>query len=374
MSDHALSAAGFPWDTLKAVVGGGSALDIPRLRLRSVGEAEEFLDCYGYRWGSDEDLRMLERVRSEAVSFIQEELLAGEPLAMPQDLAEQTDVRELLLLASSPDRDQLQRWACAILRVMHTVSHAQSSFEERFGEAIRAQILERFLPHVHEGAGGPTLGTGEDAIPLARFEVKSHKALRSSVMKLLHKVENVAADVFDQIGLRFVTRERFDTLLVVRYLRRNNVVMFANVKPSRSRNSLIDMEWLLGEMEEVDAQVRAGLLTDEQRLDAIRAALRSHPYPPLSARDTNQHSSIFYRSIQFTGRQLIRAPGSGGEDLRFFFPFEVQVLDQECFEASHSGLASHAVYKERQRETVRRRVLGALLTEARATAEVGPES
>jgi uncharacterized protein (TIGR04562 family) len=46
--------------------------------------------------------------------------------------------------------------------------------------------------------------------------------------------------------------------------------------------------------------------------------------------------------------------------MRFFFPYEIQILDADSFEEARSGRASHDDYRERQREAVRRRVLGVL--------------
>lgn len=51
---------------------------------------------------------------------------------------------------------------------------------------------------------------------------------------------------------------------------------------------------------------------------------------------------------------------------RFLFPFELQILDQHSYELSRSGLAAHHVYKERQRQRVKERLLGPTL---RAAAE-----
>lgn len=388
---HPLSTAGFSWDTLGAMVGGHSAVDVPALRLRTHDHAQGYLAAYGYDPADAGDRVILDSHRIEAIEFIEQELLADEGLLIPSELRDERDVARLLTLASAERRDETQRWACAILRVMHTVSHAHSSFEERYGAPIREQILARFQPHVFDGPGGLTLGEGPGAIPLTRFDVKAHKPLRSVVMKLLHKVENVAADVFDQIGLRFVTRERFDALLVVRYLRTQNVIVFGNVKPSRSRNTLIDVEWLRREMEDLDERVHLGELQDEDRLRALRQSVRSLPFPMSLEGHSNPHSSTFYRSVQFTCRQQIRVPNPLAEhveralaglpdtdaaqqvsaalqehllreqDIRIFFPFEVQVLDEEAWQLSRSGLAAHDIYKARQRETVRRRVLGGLL-------------
>jgi uncharacterized protein (TIGR04562 family) len=222
------------------------------------------------------------------------------------------------------------------------------------------QVLDRFAPSLSDIDGTVYLGEEGETIPLHTFLIKHRKSVSSVVMKLLHKVENVATDIFDRIGVRIVTQSRFDALLVVRFLRRSHIVAFANIKASRSRNSLIDLDWLKKALDEVDGLVADGKLPASERLNWLREACEDSPSP--SSAHNNPHSSQDYRALQFTCRQLIRVPGDRlgqpGETLRFFFPYEVQVLDKKSYEATRSGRASHTDYKRRQRSTVRRRILG----------------
>ena len=343
----------FPWSTFRAVVGGTSAIDVPRLNLRTPEDAAAFLECYGYRVDDPGQAQDLESVRTAAWEFIEQELLPP-GLIPPQSLRGEVDVASILLLASAPPVDALQRWACALLRVMHTFAHVRSPFAERYAEEIRQQIVARFEPHVFGSGTDLRLGDGPDAVPLVRFEVREVKPLTSVALKLLHKVENVAADIFDRVGVRFVTPDRMDALLVVRYLRVHNVTMFANIKPSRTRNGLVDMVWLERMLDDL------GGASEAEQLARLRPALSVQPYPPATA-SGNLHSALDYRSIQFTCRQQIRVPDGLGGHLRFFFPYEVQIMDKESWARTRAGLASHVEYKRRQRETVRQRVLGTLL-------------
>jgi len=380
------------WDTVHTLVGGGSAIDVPRLHVNTLAEAEDFLLCYGYDWHNIQHRTEIERIRGESLTFIDRELLADVALRVPEELRDETDLRRLILFASGETGPSRQRWACAVLRVMHTFSHCHSYFNDRFGEQIRRQILDRFEPHLRLTETGWSLGHGSMSIPLERFEFKPVKPRSSLVLKLLHKPENVAADVFDRIGLRFVTKERFDAVLAVKYLTENSVVMFANGKPSRSRNTLIDMEWLQEEILLLQEEVRAGRMQRYAVLEELRARVSAQPYPSGPAPSYNPYSALAYHSIQFTCRQMVRVSNpyagellvrlsrlglkeeslhnivsevteglEGQDEIRFFFPFEVQILDATSYARTRSGLASHTEYKARQREAVRRRVLGTLL-------------
>ncbi len=381
----------FAWETISSLVGGGSAIDVARLHVNSLAEAEEFLWCYGYDWGNIQHRAEIEKIRVDALHFLDREVLVDTGLSMDEEVREEQDVRRLLLACSTDAGATRQRWACTLLRLMHTFSHCYSYFNDHFGEQIRRQILDRFEPHLSLTEEGWSLGHGPMAIPLARFEFKPVKPRHSLALKLLHKAENVAADVFDRVGLRFVTRERFDAVLVVKYLTENSVVMFANTKPSRARNTLLDMGWLQQEVEGLEEEVRAGKRQRHTVLGELRQRVQATPYPCSPAPSYNPYSSLAYHSIQFTCRQMVRVANPyAGEmlirlqrmglsevelrrsvseisrgleaqpEIRFFFPFEVQIMDERSWLLSRGGLASHAEYRARQREAVRRRVLGPL--------------
>ena len=59
---------------------------------------------------------------------------------------------------------------------------------------------------------------------------------------MLHKKENVAEELFDRIGIRFVTKNKFDVIRVISFLLEHNVFILHNIKPSRSQNSVVDLK------------------------------------------------------------------------------------------------------------------------------------
>lgn len=348
-----------PWETLRSVIGGRSAIDVPRLHCQTLDEAGHFLECYGFDPSRTAHQEELDELRRQAIEFIETELL-DDSERIPETVRAEHDTRRLILWASEREPSERRSWSCAVLRVGHTLAHSRSYFNDKYGVEIRSQIFARFESHLNMAETPMKLGSGPDAIELVDFEVKPSKPVFSVAMKLLHKVENVAEDIFDRFGVRFITQHRFDALLVVKYLREHNVFMFANVKPSRSRNSLIDLVWLEDLVAGLDAEVDSGRMQDSERLELLRAAVSNQGYPA-SAGPSNPHSASSYHALQFTCRQMIRVPGEAGEtEIRFFFPFEVQIMDAESYQRSRSGYAAHDLYKERQRQAVRQRVLGAL--------------
>ena len=71
----------------------------------------------------------------------------------------------------------------------------------------------------------------------------------------------------------------------------------------------------------------------------------------------NQFSEVSYNSVQITCRQRIKIPQDSGKNLCFYFPFEIQMMDEESYHKTREGLASHSEYKNRQRESVRKRIM-----------------
>jgi len=150
------------------------------------------------------------------------------------------------------------------------------------------------------------------------------------VTKLLVKRESVAAQVFDRVRYRVVTREPGDVAPVLRHL--SEVLFpFNYVVPGQSENSLLPIR-------EPDAG----------------KGKRANPF-----------SEDSYRALHFVVDLPVRIddilpPGTPveGEDLGrvVFSMVEFQVMDQETARANEEGPASHPRYKKRQNLTALRRL------------------
>ncbi|MEH6631119.1 MAG: TIGR04552 family protein [Halopseudomonas aestusnigri] len=334
--------------SLKTVLEGQSIIDSPKLQVNSIEEAEAFLECYGFNLSQPEDRQEIEGIREEAITFIEEVLLQDGEIIDPE-VRNQESVLKLLMWVSEPVATVRSQWSCALLRVMHTISHCGSYFNERYHAQIKEQIFGRFEQHIRHTSNGIYVGD----IELASYESRSSKTRHSAVLKLLHKAENVAADIFDWLGIRIVTRDPLDALKVLCYLRQYNVVMFANIKPSRSRNTLIDVDWVEDRWQDI-ADLERAKIDPEQIM-----------YPDEEGRVTdNLFSGASYRSLQFTCRQRIGLKEEDGTRIRFYFPYEIQILDEASYQSNRHGEASHVQYKLRQVKSVRRRVLGRLCTQS----------
>ena len=388
---------GFAWETLRSFLDGVSPIDLTRLAFYDRNHAREFLLHYGYDLDRPVEAEDGWSVFREALDYL-ERILCPAPipgdtaLSMPPELGRIEEIADLLVLASS--EGPLQPWACALLRVMHTISHANHAVRSPFYREIQQQILDRYREHLVETPDKQLfLGRGAAAVPLEGVFFREEKNRDSMILKLLHKPANVAQDVFDRIGVKLVTPTRVEALLAVRYIRMNNLAMFSNIAPGRARNTLIDIEMF--------REVLASLPSDddesvETRVSRERERFLATPTPEIpwpTQGSGNPHSSRAFHSIQFTCRQLIRIANpvflatkklredlsevwpqaevdrrlaaielhGGEETLRFFFPYEVQILDKENHELSESGESSHANYRLRQLRVARRRVLGGLL-------------
>jgi uncharacterized protein (TIGR04562 family) len=118
---------------------------------------------------------------------------------------------------------------------------------------------------------------------------------------------------------------------------------------------------------------------------------------PTAVNPENRHTSEHYRAIQFTCRQLIKLRNPLYDDLkelkslvkstpvdddlmktidridlkytqrevRFFYPFEVQVVDVKSAEENEKGKSAHSEYKRSQVLAAMKRVMGALADDVR---------
>lgn len=396
----------FSPEVLDIIVSGTSAIDANfSFEIRNHDDAERYLKGYGFTIENPIEQAELTGHYHEALNFIRRYFLHPENpdglrLEVPRKILELTDIRDLFLMASRHLPGQttdtagmtLRNWACAILKVMHTIAHIDQDIRTGTFADVQKQIFDRFYKVVHRDAD-EKLFLGEKAddfykVPLVGFETKPKKSRDSILLKLLHKPENVAEDIFDRIGVRFITENKLDALRVVKFLKQRRIVMPPNIKPSRSRNSLVSISLVKSAIESLASKIEREEISEEQFVKEVESKIGSLD----GSGSANVHTSDEYKSMQFTCRQLIKLRNplydtlkelkshQKDKDLsepvgklidkiefkylprevRFFYPVEVQILDRESAINNEKGRSAHSEYKKSQIQTALKRVMGQL--------------
>jgi uncharacterized protein (TIGR04562 family) len=367
------------------VLGGGSSIDQERLRVPSRASARDFALNYGYDMDIPHHRAHVVSVFEDAMAFLQEVILEGTGLELPEAFVDVQDPLDLLVWASQEPAGPRSRWSCALLRVMHTLFHVDNNVYLRFLPEIQQQIFDRYERFLVPRPDGTWMLKGEYEVPLAGFHRKESKDRVSVLLKLLHKPENVAETIYDQIGIRLVAPDLLGVLQVIRFLLDHHVFMATHIKPSRTRNLMVDLEALRAFTADLPSAFDLDHLGPRERAELSgRLALKAG----VGAAGPNPHTHSQYSAIQFTSGTLIRLPGPAvsalekvqkafqsmgrpevgdllhipeliqeQEEFTFFFAHEVQIMETAGFESILSGPGSHVEYKQRQRDAARRRVL-----------------
>ncbi len=396
----------YDWELFDVVLSGRSALD-SKFFIGSVYNADQvnhFLKGYGLDPNDPVARAELFGNFQEALQFVKRYFLKegnpeGADLKIPNALYMITDVGDLFLMATGHLHQLEERlWAEVILKVMHTILHADKDLRSNYFPVIQTQIFDRYYKYIYRDDENKLfLGDREDKetdqIQLVDFMTKSKKGRDSIIIKLLHKAENVAEELFDRVGVRFITQNRFDTLRVIRFLLVNNIVIPHNIKPSRSVNTIIDVKLMKDHYKGYFKRAIAEGLSEEAFLKMIEDDIDSFKINNPEAILRNEHSLRSYQSIQFTCRQLIKyknpflqefnqlrkaAKKEGADsdiakrvlsmdvsliarDIRFFYPYEVQIIDERAHKNNTEGEASHQDYKKGQVISAMKRVMAPLL-------------
>ena len=159
------------------------------------------------------------------------------------------------------------------------------------------------------------------------------------------------------------------------FLVQNYLIIANNIKPSRSQNSLFDVEELRKNYQSV---LEANLDVLDNDLAELLEVAAKNSVINNNESQSNEHTSQGYRAIHFTCRQLIKYKSpfvkqfsavkklakmedselskkilsldtsSISQDIRFFYPYEVQITDLQSHEENTDGEASHQEYKKSQ--------------------------
>lgn len=348
---------------LETLLGGVSSLDLPFMSIDSTEDAHDFLTSYGFDWSEDEDRKKLINFYQKALVFLKTSILEDNeeiPAAL-SDLNEFKDLRQLLVNVNQKAdvSHEIRLWSCALLKVLHVMIHFSHDMYSIFPEEIQQQILAPINSVLQRDPVASSVSLQKDSqsesIKLYKFEQKPVKDFRSSIVKLLAKRKLFALNIYDNIGVRFVTKNIFDSFRVCRFLTQNGILNSMHSITDQSANTVYPTNLFL--------EVMDGLRTRGESLDSnevtvtLQKKLQENQDRAEYLQKENTFSGEGYSFIKFISRRLIRVE-INGEPHRFFYPFEVQIVTQEDYLKSFSGDQAHSSYKNRQRIAARRRLLG----------------
>ena len=392
----------FDWEMLDVVIGGKSALDAHHFFGANFDAASVGHFLKGYGISSNDPISKAELFGNfqESIQFIKRYFLKdgnkddGLELKIPNSILMVTDVSELFqkVIEHKFDEDEAH-WAELVLKVMHTILHIDKDLRSKYFRTIQTQILDNYYRFISRNSENKLqLGVGDEGIALVEFDTKTKKTRDSVILKLLHKAEHVAEELFDRVGIRFVTTNRLDCIRVIEFLIENGVVIPHNIKPSRSVNNLINLSSLKNNYYSAAKLSMKNELSENRFLDALERDVSSDFN---EGNNKNDHSLDTYRSIQITARQLIRyedpfisdfiklkkfISDSDSSDLikekvngldlstltrdvEFFYPYEIQVVDERTNDNNMQGDASHTEYKRIQLISARDRLFKKIVPE-----------
>lgn len=342
-------------EAMRTILRGDSVIDWQRLFLADHAAVDEFLRAQEFLPDQEDDRARMEAIKTEAIEYLRRNF----DYPIPRSIAAQS-VQQLLLTASG--RGHKQVCACVILKVMHIIHHLAGRELLYMLPLSDAQVFQLVEEKVYRVIGGMLA----DGLPVTEF-LGGRKNRDSLYTKLLSKTETIAAQIYDKLRFRVVTRTTDDVLPVLNYLSRR-LFPYNYVIPSESKNTLIDPREVAAAHPPFAAHLRNPL---------------SHGrMAGLSDLVDNKFSARSYRVIHFVVDLPVRLPrevlASAPPAARslgavVFVLTEFQLVDQASELSNTTGDASHEQYKERQRAAVRDRLRLGVVPARRSARPPAPE-
>ena len=325
-------------EAVRLLLRGGSVIDWHRLNFEADEDLDGFLRAHEFDPTDPADIERGEAVKGAAINYLRRNF----DFPIPKPVA-QADLKTLLSLASSKGHRQL--CACTILKVMHIIHHLDARELLFLLPVSDQEVFHLVEQKVYRVIGG-MLASG---LPVLEF-IGGRKNKDSLYTKLLSKQETVAANIYDKLRFRIVTRSPDDIFPTLGYLMRE-VFPFNYVIPNESTNTLFHFR------DYCERHTTLAPMVERLQLS-----------PDLEEQELwvdNRFTSPSYRVVHFVvdmpislPREILEAAPKAAQALgrTIFVQTEFQVIDRETEQANEMGAASHAAYKERQKLAVMRRL------------------
>ncbi len=324
----------------KLVLKGRSVIDSPRLHFQSDDEVREFLKVNEFDLGRPKDLERLQSIHAEALTYLQRELQFDIIPELLKPFENASAVLGLFRAASDVSNRKLQIQACGVLKTMNIVNHIDGrellyncpiSLRDLF--SLAEDKIERALSAL--SLSDPSL---------LRYK-GGRKPKESVITKLLCKRETIAAQVYDRVRYRIVTRKREDILNVLLHLF-HTVLPFNYVIPGASVNQLVALD---------------GPLRLKKHIEQLKKALSS---PSRSMEYSGKNYKVCKFVVDIPVRMDNFLAQTGGSAYReslgsiAYVLVEFQIVDEAAEAANNTGESSHENYKKRQKRGVLGRLTG----------------
>lgn len=325
-------------EAVRLLLRGGSVLDWHRLNFTHETEILEFLRAQELWVHEAADLARIESVKGEAIAYLRRNF----EFPVPKPVA-QASLPELVRMASG--RGHRQLCACTILKVMHIIHHLEGR-ELLFTLPVSDQEVFRLVEEKIYRVVGGMLASGQ---PVLEF-IGGRKNKDSLYTKLMSKQETIAAQIYDKLRFRIVTRHRDDVWPVLSYLMRT-VFPFNYAIPGQATNTIFHFRSYCEGIPPLRALL-TGLQVDLAHEDSLTTI-------------ENRFTAPSYQVIHFVVDVPIRVPREIIEHAPpsawslgqvIFVLAEFQLVDRSAEAANELGEASHSAYKARQKAAVARRL------------------
>ncbi len=340
-------------ESLRLILRGDSVIDWRRLDFTAQEQVHEFLRAQELRPESAPDRARMEHVKSEAIGYLRRQF--DYPIPRP---VERATVPELMLLAAG--RGHRAMCACTILKCMHIIHHLDGRELLFLLPMSNQEVFHIVEEKVYRVIGGMLAGS----FPIVEF-VGGRKNKDSLITKLMSKQETIAAQIFDKLRFRIVTRSRDDILPVLQYLTRR-LFPFNYIVPGQSTNSVFSFHGAI----------------EKTPLKPLLAQMQTHGESEDFTLNDNQFSADSYRIIHFVVDMPVRLPkrildkappGAAQLGDIIFVICEFQIVDRDTETHNEIGDASHSAYKERQKKAVMRRLQLGGSQESQGRIPVAPD-
>jgi uncharacterized protein (TIGR04552 family) len=319
---------------LKHILSGHSIIDWPRLYFRNPEDVKSFLKVNEFDLSRQRDVDRLMSIHNEAAGYLRREL----GYALSEELLRPERLLDLFLVASDPRNPPLQSQALSLLKTMNIINHIDGR-ELLYNCPISVRDLFSLVEDKVERALS-ALSRKESY--LLKYQ-GGRKPKESVVTKLLCKRETIAAQVYDRVRYRIVTRTKEDILRAILYLFQS-ILPFNYLIPGASMNQLIFLDW------------------SDRFSASLRRLKNLLPSPAM------EYSGRNYRVCKFVVDIPVRMDNflatTAGPVYReslgtiVFVLVEFQIIDEETEILNNSGESSHENYKKRQKDGVRKRLVG----------------